>query len=578
MEAPQHPHFEPHSAPDPTRTADVLVDILVAAGVEVVFGLPGGTIAPIYDALLDQPRVRVVTARHESGAMFAAAAYARTTGKLGVVLVTSGPGVINTMTGLASAHCDGLPVLVLAGEVPRALFGKQALQEGTSHHLDIVHMSSHLTKLSLQVNEPNAAPATLSRAIATALSGRHGPVLLTLPLDVLTTLVTPTRLLLEVRSEMQGDRAGISRVAEALAMAKRPVIFAGSGVRWGSGPARLMELAHRLQIPVITTPKAKGVFPEHHRLALGVFGYGGHPSAVAYLEGGVDLLLAVGTSMADPATNGWSRLLQPTHELIQIDIDALQIGRNYPVTQGLVGPADRVLRSILDHLPDGRRPARRFGVRRHEDPAQTLEKADGLIAPQRALWELQRVMPPSTAYTCDVGEHLLFAVHYLEVNDPNGFLIMIGLGSMGSGIAGAVGLKLAIPRRPVVAIVGDGCFSMGLGDVQTAVQEKLPILVVVLNDRRYGMVELGNQAVYGRTPKYSSNEMSVCKLAEGLGAQTLLVRSAGDLLGADLLGMLAKGPVVVDVQIDPGVKMPKNMRFDSLASAIGGKRTLRTVN
>jgi len=149
---------------------------------------------------------------------------------------------------------------------------------------------------------------------------------------------------------------------------------------------------------------------------------------------------------------------------------------------------------------------------------------------------------------------------------------------MGSGIAGAVGLKLAMPRRPVVAVVGDGCFSMGVGDVQTAVQEKLPILVVVLNDHRYGMVELGNQAIYGRTPRYGSDAMSVCKLAEGLGAQTLQVRNAGDILSADLTGLLANGPVVVDVQIDPSVKMPKNKRFDSLASAIGGKRILRTVN
>ncbi len=575
MEAPQHPHFEPHSAPDPTRTADVLVDILVAAGVEVVFGLPGGTIAPVYDALLDQPRIRTIASRHESGAMFAAAAYARATGKLGVVLVTSGPGVINTMTGLASAHCDGLPVLVLAGEVPRALFGKHALQEGTAQHLDIVGMAGHITKLAAQVNEPGAAAATLRRAIATAMSGRRGPVLLTLPLDVLTAQITAPDINYEIRIESRVSSAAIARAADAIASAKRPVIFAGSGARWGNGPARLAELAHRLQVPVMTTPKAKGVFPEHHRLSLGVFGHGGHPSATSYLEEGIDLILAVGTGLSDPATNGWSPLLKASHHFIQIDADALQIGRNYSVSQGLIGPADVVLTQLLAALPAGVRGSQRFGVRRFMDPSSSSDGPSGLITPQRALWELQRAMPPTTIYACDIGEHLLFATHYLEVNDPQGFLIMTGLASMGTGVAGAVGIKLGLAKRPVVAVVGDGCFSMGLADLQTAVQERIPILVVVLNDRRYGMVELGNNAVYGRTPSYRADEVDIGELARGTGARALTIRHAGDIMGAGLMASLAGGPLVIDVHIDPKERMPKNKRFESLAL---GARRPRLVN
>ncbi|MCC6998458.1 MAG: thiamine pyrophosphate-binding protein [Deltaproteobacteria bacterium] len=564
MEAPQHPHFEPQTVPDPTRTADVLVDILVAAGVEVVFGLPGGTISPIYDALLDRPRIRVITTRHESGAMFAAAAYARATGKLGVVLVTSGPGVINTMTGLASAHCDGLPVLVLAGEVPRAVFGKHALQEGTAHHLDIVSMAKHITKLAIQVTEPNGAPAVLRRTIATALSGRRGPALLTLPLDLLSAPIVAPELSYEIRSEMRVNPAAITRAADALERAHRPIIFAGSGARWGNGPARLAELAHRLQIPVITTPKAKGVFPEHHRLALGVFGHGGHPSATAYLEDGIDCILAVGTGFSDPATDGWSPLLKASRDFIQIDADALQIGRNYPVTQGLVGPAETVLSQLLDALPAGTRAVRRFGLSRHLDPATMGDGEGGLISPERALWELQRVMPPGTAYTCDIGEHLLFATHYLEINDPQGFLIMTGLASMGTGMAGALGLKLAMPRRPVAAVVGDGCFSMGLGDLQTAVHERIPLLVVVLNDHRYGMVELGHGALFGRTPAFGGADMNVVELAQGVGAQILVARHTGDILASNVRGLLANGPVVLNVDIDPTARMPKNKRFETL--------------
>ena len=552
----------------PQRTADIMIDVLAHAGIDTIFGVPGGAIVAFNDALLDRPDIRCITTRHEAGAMFAALGYAAATGRPAAVLVTSGPGVLNCLPGIASAFCDSLPVVVLAGEVPRAQFGKGALQEGSANHLNVVGMSKSVTKLSVELTDPCAAPAMLKRAITTATTGRPGPVLLSMPLDVTTAVINRPGLAANVRVSSHLETHGVQKVAGTLSAAERPVVYAGSGTRWGRGPERLLELAERLQVPVMTTPKAKGVFPENHPLSLRIFGHGGHPSTSAYLEEGVDVLLAVGCGFSDPATNGWSSLLIPRDHLIQIDADALRIGRNYPVSLGLVGQADDVLEQICDELPTMARPARSFGLSYHSDPEKEVVGSEGRITPQRALWELQQVMPKGTLYGSDIGEHLLFATHYLEIDDPRGFLIMTGIASMGSGLAGAIGMKLGRPDRPVVSVVGDGCFAMSLGDLATAVREQTPLVVAVLNDRRYGMVELGQLAIYGRTPAYPVDELDVAKVAQSLGADTAVIDSPGQILAGEIAERAAIRPIVLDIRIDSSVRMPKE-RFKQLGSAAG---------
>src|SRR5581483_2832875 len=264
------------------RTADVIVDILASHGVEVVFGLPGGPIGPILDALIDRPQIRVATTRHEAGAMFSAAGYAQATGKLGVAVVTSGPGVLNAMTGLASAYCDGLPVLLLVGEVGRRDHGKGAIQDGSAYSLNIVAMAQHITKFAAEIYEPNAAATTLRKAIAEALSGRRGPVVLTLPMDVTTTAVAAPQVSVQTTASYSISPSAIEAGVEAIRSSNRTVLLAGSGVRGGDGPGRLREFAERTQCPVMTTAKGKGVFPENHPLSLGVFGMGGHPSTTSF--------------------------------------------------------------------------------------------------------------------------------------------------------------------------------------------------------------------------------------------------------------------------------------------------------
>jgi acetolactate synthase I/II/III large subunit len=551
--------------PVPTvRGADLLVEMLAEAGVEIVFGLPGGAISPVHDALLDSS-LRVVTTRHESGAMFAAAGYARSTGKLAVVAVTSGPGVLNAMTGLASAWCDGLPVLLLVGEVPRPAQGKGVLQDGSPHGLHIVDMARHITKLAAEVPRPSTLPHLLRRAITTSRSGRRGPVLLTLPIDVTTAQVARPR---AGGSVTMGSMVAIElldEVATLLRDAQRPLLLAGSGVRGDGAPARLRTVAERIACPVATTPKAKGVFPEAHPLALGVLGLGGHRSSLRYLETGVDVVVAIGTSLGDMATNGFSPHLQAPRALVHVDIDARQIGRSYSPTHSIVASASEFLGGLAERLGEEttlRLRALPGGVERHV--LESSARSDR-IAAHDAVVEIQATLPRDTLFTVDSGEHFLFAAHYLETNLPDAFLVMTGLGSMGQSIGAAIGAQLAYPGRAIAAICGDGCFAMNAFEIATAVAEQLPIRVFVFNDERLGMVENGHQTVYGRNPLYPTTPLDVCTVARGLGATVLRVSGIGQIAAARELICDARGPVVVDVRIDPAIALPRLDRVSAMA-------------
>jgi acetolactate synthase I/II/III large subunit len=545
------------------RGADLVVEMLAQAGVQIVFGLPGGAISPVHDALLDT-KLRAVTTRHESGAMFAAAGYARATGKLAVAAVTSGPGALNAMTGLASAWCDGLPVLVLVGEVPRPAHGKGVLQDGSAHGLNIVEMARHVTKLAAELPRPSAVPHMLRRAISTALSGRPGPVLLTLPLDVSMGLVARPQPGGTVSTRNIIAPELLDEVTTLVRKAQRPLILVGSGVRGGSAPARLRTVAERLACPVATTPKGKGVFPEAHPLSLGVFGLGGHRSSQRYVENGVDVVLAIGTSMGDLATDGFSPNLQARRALIHVDIDARQIGKSYSPTHSIVASATEFLSGLTKRLgdePTSRLRALPGGVERHVLPSST--RADR-IASHEAIIEIQSVLPRDVLYTVDSGEHFMFAQHYLEINLPDAFLVMTGLGSMGQSIGAAIGAKLAHPGRMIAAICGDGCFAMNAFEIATAVAERLPIRVFVFNDERLGMIENGVDTLYGRHPDYPTTPLDVCAVARGLGATALRINCTGQLSAARGVLLDTEGPVVVDVQIDPAISLPKQNRVAAM--------------
>ncbi len=548
------------------RVADQIVQVLYEAGVRAIFGVPGGAISAIYDALLDEPRICVVNTSHESAAVFSAIGYARATGRVGVVLTTSGPGVTNAITGIASAHLDSVPVLLLGGEVPRKNFGRGALQEGSPYQLNLVSMLRSITKASSEVTSPDSAVSAVHKAIATALSGRRGPVFLSLPLDMQGASTTVPRMAVNVESHFTVERELINAALQRILTAERPLVLAGSGVRWGQGPSALLRFAEAFRIPVATTPKAKGVFPESHPLSLGIYGHGGHPSSEAYLEEGLDVLVAVGTSFGDAATNSWTERLRPSRSFIHVDIDSSQIGKNYAADLGIAGPAETVLATMADLAPRVRPIPIPGGRRFFHSP----EASDGVrLKPQRALWELQQILPRSTAYCCDIGEHMMFALHYLTIDEPDAFYLSSGLAAMGSSLGMATGVKMAAPDRPVVAVCGDGTMSMAALELATAARLGMNVVYLVLNDLRYAMVEEGHRSIYGRTPAFPVTA-DLGQLAVALGGRATKIEHPGELLELGGKWLLEHpGPVLLDVRIDPTEAMPKRSRFDSLQNFVG---------
>lgn len=551
------------------RCVNLLLQTLESAGVDTIYGIPGGSIGPFYDALMDHPGIKVVTTRQDGGAVFGAAGYAQTSGSLGVAVVTSGPGLLNAMNAIASAYTDGQPVLIIAGEAARDGFGRGAVQEGSAYSLNLVGMLSNITKLAVEIPSAHAAAATLRRAMGTALSGKRGPVVVSLPLNLQGERLPKGSIAVSVGTSFEIDPAQVAQVARAI-NAHRPApgeatsrcaILAGSGCRPGGTPALLLELAERANVPVMTTPKAKGVFPDSHRLSLGIFGMGGHRSSRDYVTAGVDTLLVIGSSLNEVATDGWCASLAPRQSLIQVDIDALQLGRTYPVQLGIAAPAQGFLSQLLPLINEHSGPRERFGVV-YDREARIAEEGRPISAP-RALFELQKILPANTIYTGDSGANLFYAVHYLRINEPDSFVSFLGLGSMGSGLPAAIGAQMARPDRTVCAVMGDGGFLMCAGELSTASQLALPLVVAVLNDQKYGMVEFGLKAIFGRSLEFAM-PFDLAQVARGMGADVVEVRQPGDILACALTDGPRPRPLLFDIHFDAAVGIPTNRRFETI--------------
>ena len=556
---------EPLTSSRRARVADAIVELLIESGVDTFFGIPGGAISSIYDALGKNRHARMIMSRHETGAAFMAAGYARATGRIPAVLMTSGPGITNALTGLASANADGIPMIALGGEVPRASFGRGALQEGSRYQLDVLSMARSVSKSAIEITSAQGALGQLRRALATASSGRQGPVFVSLPIDLANDQLQRTRTSSHVETHFSVDPALVATTARALEGAKHGLIVAGSGAR--AAQAELIALAERLQLPVVTTPKAKGLFPEDHPLSLGVYGYGGHESATRYVAEGTDVLLAVGCGLGETATNNWSKAFAPRECFIQIDIDNAQIGRNYPVDIGLVGPASALVRQLVAAVaPTTRAVPRRLGPTT-TDPFAATTTTFPLKTP-RVLRLIQDLAPVGTTYTSDIGEHLLFALHYLQIGAHDDFMACIGLGSMGSGIGAAIGAKVGRPTRAAVSFSGDYGFSMyGVSELATCVQHEIGVVFVVLNDGVMRMVEAGFTSAFGGYPApFRGPRTDFAAVARAMGAEGYTISSAADLasLPPDLFSR--KVPVVLDVSTDPTVRFGASLRNEALSN------------
>jgi acetolactate synthase-1/2/3 large subunit len=533
-----------------TSTAHVMLRSFAQQGVEVAFGIPGGLISPLFHALGDVPSLRLVSTRHEAMAGFAAMGHAVATGLPALVLTTSGPGISNAITAIAAADAEELPLIVIAGEVATHAMARGAFQDASTNAIDVVAMVRTITRWSARLEDPSAAAAFASRALRIAMGPRPGPVFLSVPLDVGTGRVATTAIsMAPAPTPVEPDLGASSRVAIALSRSRRPLLVIGNGAR--SAARELLELAEMLQCPVVCTAHGKGIFPDGHPLHLGVIGFGGHASASAYIESRPDVVLAVGSRLGDFATDGWSLSLTGAEATFQIDRDGGLLGRNYPLTLGIVADAGAALRAIAAALPsDAARPRRELPHR--QAPSIAAESDAVPLKPARVLRALENAFPDAF-WTSDIGEHCAHVVHHVPIQRPDRFRVMLGLASMGSGIGAAIGVRHARPDLRVLCVCGDGGFAMHAGDLLTCVENRIDVVFIVLNDGRWNMVQHGFRAVYGREPDALPSEVAdLAQVARGFGAVGVRVERPGDLEPERLRELASQGrPLVLDVRIDP---------------------------
>lgn len=548
------------------RAAEFIIRYLERLGVKQIFGVSGGTISPLYNAMAESD-IRDVLTKHEAGAAFMADGYARVSGKLGVCMATAGPGATNLITGVTSAFADSIPMLVMTGQVSTEYFGRGASQESSPEGADIVQMFKHVTRYSGLAFKASKVPELLRKALTHALHGRKGPVHLSLPADVLRDEIDGVP---ELERRLPSpsavfDRDAIRNAATWLLRAKHPAMLIGHGCVLANACQEARRLAELFRIPVATTPKAKGALPEDHVLSLGCFGFSGSPLADGYmLSGKVDVLLAVGTSFNEWATQGWKKEMTPTQALLQIDIDPREIGKNYPAAVPLVGDAKTVLVELLYEIQRQRSWIVPQGNGHFEELAELRErlgmmkkpemmKSEALpLKPQRLMADLRSSLPPDALVFVDGGANRSWATHYFRALAPQTFFSATGMASMGYGVAAAVGAKFAAPDQIVVSIVGDGGFLMNGMEVATAVAYHKPVIWVVMNDGRYGMIYHGRRILGYPTISSEYPMCDVAKVAEGLGARGIRIFEPGEIHPGLIREIVDGGvPTVLDVRIDP---------------------------
>ncbi len=471
--------------------AALLVEALKAEKVEILFGFPGGVVIPAFDALYGERAIRLVLARHEQGAVHAADGYARSTGKVGVCLVTSGPGATNTVTGLATANFDSVPLVVISGQVSRSMIGNDAFQEA-----DIVGISRSVTKHNYLVTDRAELGRIVREAFYLARSGRPGPVLVDIPKDVLTEAsAEPLPETVSIRGYnpvYRGHQMQIRRAAQALAGAERPLFYVGGGVNIAGGAPAFRELIARTGVPVIASLMGISVLPSDHPRFLGMLGMHGTYAANMAVQS-CDLLFAIGARFDDRAT-GNLKQFAPHASVVHVDIDPASISRNVPVEVPIVGDARLFLE---DFLPLVQPPSIEAWQRQTEEWMRTHPLVDvpgnGGLSPTHVIRAIAETFPQAII-TTEVGQNQMWTAQYYSFHSPRTFLTSGGLGTMGYGFPAAIGAQLGNPGRRVIDIAGDGSIQMNIQELATAVAERLPVIVAILNNGYLGMVRQWQEA------------------------------------------------------------------------------------
>jgi acetolactate synthase-1/2/3 large subunit len=533
--------------------AEILVESLVAKGVEFVFGYPGGAVLPIYDALFGDERIRHILVRHEAGAAHAAEGYARATGKPGVVLVTSGPGATNAVTGIADAFMDSIPMVVITGQVPTALIGTDAFQEA-----DTVGITRHCTKHNYLVKDAADLATVVDEAFHIATSGRPGPVVIDIPKDVQIALAHwngRTERRTRYAPQTQGTPADIGEAIAMIAAAERPIFYTGGGII-NAGPdasAALRELQALTGAPVTSTLMGLGAFPAGHPAWLGMLGMHGTYEANMAMNK-ADLIIALGARFDDRVT-GRLDAFSPFSRKIHVDIDRASINKTVRVDLGIVGDCAVVLRQMIAawHAAGHRSAdlgnwnAQIEGWRARQSLAYPLRGKE--IMPQKAierLYDLTRDRDP--VISTEVGQHQMWAAQYFHFDAPNKWLTSGGLGTMGYGLPAAIGAQAGLPDALVIDIAGDASIQMNIQELGTATQYRLPVKVFVLNNEWMGMVRQWQELTYESrySNSYSDSLPDFVKLAEAYGWKGIRITTM-DELDAGIQAMIDHpGPVFVD--------------------------------
>lgn len=519
--------------------AEILVRCLTDEGIEYVFGYPGGAALHIYDVLYQQDKVKHILVRHEQGATHAADGYARTTGKAGVVLITSGPGVTNTVTGIATAYMDSIPMVVFSAQVPTPLIGDDAFQE-----VDTIGITRPCVKHNFLVKDVRDLAMTIKKAFYIATSGRPGPVVVDVPKDICahkTEYIYPESLVMRSYSPViQGHPKQIKRAAELLVSAKRPMIYTGGGIIIGNAEKSLAELVRKMGYPCTNTLMGLGGFPASDPLFVGMLGmHGTYEANMGMHE--CDVLLAIGARFDDRVTGDLSKFC-PYAKIIHIDIDPTSIGKNVAADVPIVGDADLVIKELLGvleqtkALPDKNALAKWWQQidQWRETDCLSYDRDSKLIKPQLVLEKLWELTGDSAYVTSDVGQHQMWAAQFLTFDQPRRWINSGGLGTMGFGLPAAMGVQLAHPDETVVCVTGEASILMCIQELATCRQYQLPIKIVSLNNRYLGMVRQWQEFFY--ESRYSHSYMEslpdFVALAESFGHVGVCIEQPGDVEGA----------------------------------------------
>ena len=542
--------------------ADMIVRFLQDEGVEYIYGYPGGAALHIYDALFRQDKVKHVLVRHEQAATHMADGYARATGKAGVVLVTSGPGATNAVTGIATAFMDSIPMVVLCGQVPSTLIGEDAFQE-----TDMMGVSRPIVKHNFSVRHPQQIPEVLKMAFYLAETGRPGPVVVDIPKDMTSPnerfeYVYPKKV--KMRSynpPVRGHAGQIKKAVDMMLAAKRPIIYAGGGVILGHASEELTEMTRLLGFPITNTLMGIGCYPATDKQHLGWLGMHGTYEANMAMHHS-DLIIAIGARFDDRVTNATDKFC-PGAKIIHVDIDPASISKTIEADVPIVGPVDSVLNDMLALLKEAKRKPEQEALAAWWRQIDEWRKVHGMryavdpngpLKPQEVIEALYKVTQGDAFITSDVGQHQMFAAQYYKFDKPNRWINSGGLGTMGFGLPAAMGVKMNFPDNDVVCVTGEGSIQMNIQELSTCKQYNLPVKILNLNNQALGMVKQWQDMNYEsrHSQSYMESLPDFMKLVEAYGHVGITVKKREDLIPALEKAIAMKDRLVfLDVYVDP---------------------------